>query len=70
MTVTATPETIDIGQITSAQGVRTPDHLASPGVGAESKDVVENRLHREVCAGTVTLTDAQHEIATDWTTAS
>jgi hypothetical protein len=43
--------------------------LAPTGRGAESKDVVENRLHREVCAGTITLGDAQHEIATDWTTA-
>ena len=48
---------------------RGPDHLAAVGQGAESKDVVENRLHREVCAGTVTLPDAQHEIASDWATA-
>jgi hypothetical protein len=43
--------------------------LAPAGRGAESKDVVENRLHREVCAGLVALADAQHEIATDWTAA-
>ncbi len=48
---------------------RGPDHLAPPGRGAESKDVLENRLHREVCAGTIALADAQREIATDWTTA-
>jgi hypothetical protein len=48
---------------------RGPDHLAAAGQGAESKDVVENRLHRGVCAATLTLGDAQHEIATDWTTA-
>ena len=48
---------------------RKADHLAAPGQGAESKDVVENRLHREVCAGTIALADAQHEIATDWTSA-
>lgn len=48
---------------------RRGQHLAASGTGAESKDVVENRLHREVCAGTVSLTDAQHEIATDWTSA-
>jgi hypothetical protein len=35
-------------------------------VGAKSKDAVENQLHREVCAGTMTLQDAQHTIATDW----
>jgi len=34
-----------------------------------AKDAVENRLHALVCAGTVTLTAAQHAIATDWTTA-
>jgi len=39
-----------------------PAHL----VGAKAKDVVENRLHHEVCAGTLTLHEAQHIIATDW----
>lgn len=48
---------------------RGSDHLAPAGRGAESKDIIENRLHREVCAGTMSLADAQHEIATDWTTA-
>jgi hypothetical protein len=43
--------------------------LAAAGQGAESKDVVENRLHREVCNGTITLERAQGEIATDWETA-
>jgi hypothetical protein len=33
------------------------------------KDTIEHRLHRAVCAGVITLTDAQHRIATDWTTA-
>jgi hypothetical protein len=27
---------------------------------------VENALHREVCAGTLTLREAQWIIATDW----
>jgi hypothetical protein len=39
-----------------------PSHL----VGARSKDAVENALHREVCAGTLTLREAQWIIATDW----
>jgi hypothetical protein len=39
-----------------------PPHL----VGAKSKDAVENALHREVCAGTLTLREAQWIIATDW----
>jgi len=39
-----------------------PPHL----VGAKSKDATENALHREVCAGTLTLREAQWIIATDW----
>jgi hypothetical protein len=39
-----------------------PSHL----VGAKTKDAVENALHREVCAGTLTLREAQWIIATDW----
>jgi hypothetical protein len=35
-------------------------------VGARVKDTLENRLKRAVCAGTVTLADAQHQIASDW----
>jgi hypothetical protein len=45
-------------------------HLAAPGQGAESKDVVEGRLHRAVCGlGSLTLSKAQDEIASDWMTA-
>jgi len=39
-----------------------PAHL----VGAKAKDAVENRLHKEVCDGTLTLREAQYIIATDW----
>ncbi len=35
-------------------------------LGARQKDVVESILKREVCDGTLTLTQAQHEIITDW----
>jgi hypothetical protein len=35
-------------------------------VGAKAKDAVENALHQEVCAGTLTLQAAQTIIATDW----
>jgi hypothetical protein len=41
--------------------------LAPPlpaGEGAEAKDLIENRLLREMCAGTIPLQQAQHEIAT------
>lgn len=41
--------------------------LAATGRGAESKDVIENRLHRSICAGKTTLTAAQKAIAADWT---
>lgn len=34
--------------------------------GAHEKDWLENELHKEVCAGTITLTAAQNEIKTDW----
>lgn len=37
-----------------------------PRPGAHEKDLVENYLHRQVCAGKMTLDQAQHEIATDW----
>ena len=34
--------------------------------GAKVKDKLENKLHVLVCAGTITLDDAQKGIATDW----
>jgi hypothetical protein len=34
--------------------------------GAHTKDKVENYLHAEVCSGSLTLQQAQHEIAEDW----
>jgi hypothetical protein len=40
-----------------------------PGSIPNPKDSVENRLHAEVCAGTVTLQAAQQAISTNWTTA-
>lgn len=36
-------------------------------MGARQKDTVENYLHKAVCNGEITLTEAQQEIATDWT---
>ncbi len=35
-------------------------------LGAHEKDQVENYLHDQVCAGQIPLTQAQNEIATDW----
>lgn len=34
--------------------------------GAHAKDMVENKLHSMVCAGQISLTDAQAAIATHW----
>ena len=39
---------------------------AEPAPGFHEKDKVENYLHRQVCAGAMTLVDAQRQIATDW----
>lgn len=33
---------------------------------ARDKDVLENKLHKLVCGGQMTLEQAQHEISTDW----
>ena len=38
----------------------------SPKPGAHEKDWLENELHKEVCAGDISLADAQKEIAADW----
>jgi hypothetical protein len=37
-----------------------------PQPGARQKDVVETHLHREVCAGRMSLEEAQRQIADDW----
>jgi hypothetical protein len=43
-----------------------PQPYGSRPWNAVRKDQVENRLHREVCAGAITLEAAQREIAADW----
>ena len=40
-----------------------------PGASPNSKDKVEDSLHTFVCEGRIQLTDAQHRIASNWTTA-
>ncbi len=48
-----------------------PERNDHPRAGViNSKDLVENALHTDVCSGRVTLVQAQQAIATDWTTAS
>src|SRR5579863_273502 len=43
-----------------------PFETSVPDGGAHAKDKVENYLHAEVCSGSLTLEQAQHEIAEDW----
>jgi hypothetical protein len=45
-----------------------PEPLATsiPDGGARFKDKVENHLHAQVCAGNITLEEAQKGISTDW----
>ena len=33
---------------------------------AHVKDGLENQMHREICAGSVSVEDACREVATDW----
>jgi hypothetical protein len=40
-----------------------------PGASPNRKDRLENKLHSLVCAGSVPLATAQHDIATDWISA-
>lgn len=42
-----------------------PNDHPRPGF-ANSKDILENRLHDDVCAGRITLTQAQHTIRIGW----
>ncbi len=39
---------------------------ANPAPGFHQKDAFENKLHAEVCAGTISLGEAQKEVATNW----
>jgi hypothetical protein len=39
---------------------------ADPRPGFHEKDRVENELHARLCAGTITLADAQRQIAVNW----
>jgi hypothetical protein len=43
-----------------------PFETSIPDGGAHAKDRVENYLHAEVCAGSLTLEQAQREITEDW----
>jgi hypothetical protein len=43
-----------------------PYDTSIPDGGARFKDKVENYLHKQVCAGDLTLDEAQREIVNDW----
>ncbi|HEY2645514.1 MAG TPA: hypothetical protein VGI34_01005 [Candidatus Acidoferrales bacterium] len=43
-----------------------PFETSIPDGGAHAKDKVENYLRAEVCSGSLTLEQAQHEISEDW----
>jgi hypothetical protein len=43
-----------------------PYETSIPDGGARSKDKVENHLHKQVCADSLSLEEAQREIAGDW----
>ncbi|PYC84752.1 hypothetical protein C7C46_07125 [Streptomyces tateyamensis] len=58
------------GSPTSPLNLWPEPHYTTNGSGTSStKDGVENKLKKAVCAGTVSLSDAQDAIATDWRTA-
>jgi hypothetical protein len=46
-----------------------PESYVTEGLNAHLKDALENKLHALVCARTVPLAEAQHEISTDWPSA-
>jgi hypothetical protein len=52
------------GNATSPANLWPEAYLPTPG--AHEKDKVENYLHKQVCAGAMTLADAQRQIRTDW----
>jgi hypothetical protein len=44
-----------------------PEPVDTNGVvGYHTKDIVENRVHKLICAGTITLEQGQRGLATDW----
>ena len=57
---------LELGGASSDQRNLWPE----PGPSPNPKDKVENELHRRVCAGSMSLAEAQQRIATDWTSAA
>jgi hypothetical protein len=44
----------------------SPGYAGWQGGGFRDKDRFENYLHRQVCAGNLSLAEAQFQIGTDW----
>lgn len=56
---------LELGGADDGANLWPQSYLTKPW-NAHVKDKLENWLHREVCAGRLSLSIAQHEIATDW----
>ncbi len=56
---------LEIGGSNSIKNLWPESYLTQPW-NAHVKDALENRLHRMVCAHTISLTTAQDAIARDW----
>jgi hypothetical protein len=56
----------DIGNLWPEPWENRGARRAAPGMGAESKDRVENAAHAAVCSGRLALADAQRSMAADW----
>jgi hypothetical protein len=56
---------LEIGGTNDLTNLWPQSYLTKP-YNAHVKDALENQLHKLVCAGTITLEQAQTEISTDW----
>lgn len=59
---------LELGGSNSVRNLWPESYWTTP-LNAHVKDALENRLHREVCAGRLSLQVAQQAIATDWVAA-
>lgn len=59
---------LELGGSNSKRNLWPQSYRTQPW-NARVKDALENRLHSMVCSGQISLTDAQHAIATDWVAA-
>ncbi|MCZ0991529.1 hypothetical protein [Streptomyces diastatochromogenes] len=59
---------LELGGAPKSEENLWPEPHSGDGTSSE-KDSVENKLKKAVCAGDVSLDDAQNAIITDWTTA-